>query len=110
MLIIAAANEDVVEDLLTRPVPIHFANAPPASNAPPPSTAPPTLTSASVPRKGSADKAVSKVPRKPKLLLKLKLPKAAFVPLEHREDEHAVADQDEEGTCRVHISQPRILC
>ncbi|KAL9041310.1 MAG: hypothetical protein Q9180_001361 [Flavoplaca navasiana] len=91
-----AAREVVVEDLLTRPIPIPVTNAPPAFTALLSSTAPPILTSASVPGKRSTDEAISKVPPKPSLLLKLKVSKDAFARLEHREEEHTAAGQDED--------------
>ncbi|KAL9041311.1 MAG: hypothetical protein Q9180_001362, partial [Flavoplaca navasiana] len=92
-----SASKDVVEDLLTHSIPPLSANAPPTFDLPLTPTALTPSDTAITPHDRSTDKAISKVPSKPLLLFELKVSKDAFARLEHREEEHAAAGQDEDG-------------
>ncbi|KAL8885635.1 MAG: hypothetical protein Q9192_006614 [Flavoplaca navasiana] len=67
-----AASKDVVEDLLTHPIPPHSANAPPTFDIPLTPTALTPSDTAVTLHGRFTDKATSKVPSKPLLLLELK--------------------------------------
>ncbi|KAL9037174.1 MAG: hypothetical protein Q9180_003871 [Flavoplaca navasiana] len=89
-------NEDMVEDLLTRPVPPSGPVAPPASGVPLAPTALSALTTAPTRRNKHATQAASGVPLQPPFLLKLKVRKEYLAKLGSGEEEPAVANKDED--------------